>query len=110
MIYVIFILLGSLIRKKKMQTFRYLIAPLSKLMAIRESIPDAFKKYMTLIGGVCMLLSMHSFYTFGNMMPYTVSYLRAMDSSSLRYSDGIWFEVVYSTLQVNLIFHLFTPE
>jgi hypothetical protein len=75
---------------------------LTKLVHARDSVPLAFKKYATLVGGFLMLLSLHSFYTFGNMMPYIVSYLRAEDASSLRYSDGIWFEVVYSTMQVSL--------
>ena len=46
------------------------------------------------VGGFLLQFTMGTFYSFGNMMPYMVSYMRANGSPNLTYSD---FVVVQST-------------
>jgi fumarate reductase subunit C len=54
-------------------------------------IPDKYKKWSTLIGGVLIHLPLGAFYTFGNMCPYVASYLREYDGfDTIRYSDIVW--------------------
>jgi hypothetical protein len=53
-------------------------------------IPNKYKKWSTLIGGVLIHLPLGAYYTFGNMNPYVASYLREYDGLDIRYSDVIW--------------------
>lgn len=53
-------------------------------------IPYKYKKYATIVGCLLIHLSLSSYYTFGNISPYIISYMRNVDNLSYRYSDSIW--------------------
>ena len=59
-------------------------------------IPEPYKKWSTLFGGFLIQLSIGSFLTFGNMIPYITSYLRIGDNLSVRYSQTIWIATSYN--------------
>ena len=42
-------------------------------------IPDKYKKWMALLAGFLINFANSSLYTFGNMSPYIISYLREYD-------------------------------
>ena len=48
------------------------------------------KKFMTLIGGILIQLTLGYYYTFGNINPYLTSYLHEYVSESVRYANSIW--------------------
>lgn len=63
---------------------------------IDRLIPERYKKWSTLFGGFLIQLSIGSFLTFGNLIPYLTSYLRIADNLSVRYSQAIWIATSYN--------------
>lgn len=70
-------------------------------------VPDKYQKYLTLLGGVFIHVSLASSHTFGNMNPYMISYLRVSTHENVRYSAGVWYSTLLGVAQVISIF-LFT--
>lgn len=62
-------------------------------------IPTRYKKWMTLIGGVLVQLTLGYYYTFGNINPYFTSYLRAFVDKDIRYSNSIWINSTMAIMQ-----------
>ena len=65
----------------------------------RNSIPDKYKKWCTLMGAVLIHFSLGTFYTLGNLLPYMISYLRENTGSGVRYSESVWVETIFSSVQ-----------
>ncbi|RNA25059.1 oxalate:formate antiporter-like isoform X1 [Brachionus plicatilis] len=63
---------------------------------IDRLIPEKYKKWSTLLGGFLLQLSIGSFLTFGNLVPYITSYLRINDNLDVRYSETIWIATSYN--------------
>ena len=59
-------------------------------------IPDHYKKWLTLVGGFLINFASGSIYTFGNMIPYIVSYLREYNGSNVRYAESLWINTANS--------------
>ncbi|RNA25051.1 oxalate:formate antiporter-like isoform X1 [Brachionus plicatilis] len=58
--------------------------------------PIKFHKWTTLLGGFLIQLSIGSFLTFGNMVPYITSYLRESVHINIRYSNSVWIATAYN--------------
>lgn len=54
------------------------------------------QKWTTLLGGFLIQLSIGSFLTFGNMIPYVTSYLRESVHLNIRYSNSVWIATAYN--------------
>ena len=63
-------------------------------------IPENYKKWLTLVGGFLIYFANGAFYTFSNMTPYVISYLRSNTGSSIRYSDAKWITLVQTVSAV----------
>lgn len=50
------------------------------------------RKWMTLIGGIIVNITLGLYYTFGNINPYLTSYLRDYTKDNVRYSNSIWIQ------------------
>ena len=53
-------------------------------------IPDIYKKWLTLVAGFLIFFANGAYYTFSNMSPYIISYLRSESNATVRYSDVKW--------------------
>lgn len=62
-------------------------------------LPVKYQKYLTLIGGILIHISLASSHTFGNMSPYIISYLRSYKHIDVRYSNAMW---IYTWLGVSM--------
>ena len=74
---------------------------LESIPAIRDRIPNRIRKYLTLFGSMLIEMSLYVFFTYGNMSPYVISYLREKTGSSVRYTDMIFLDTTYSLLNVS---------
>ena len=72
-------------------------------------IPNKYKKWITLLGGFLINFASGSIYTFGNMIPYIVSYLREYNGINIRYAQSLWISTAnslamnFSSLLVGLL-------
>lgn len=57
--------------------------------------PFKLHKWITLLGGFLIQLSIGSFLTFGNIVPYVTSYLREIVHLDIRYSNSVWIATAY---------------
>lgn len=63
---------------------------------IDRLITEKYKKWSTLLGGFLIQLSIGSFLTFGNLIPYITSFLRVNENLKVRYSETIWIATSYN--------------
>ncbi|XP_071085863.1 apicoplast pyruvate carrier 1-like isoform X2 [Haliotis cracherodii] len=55
------------------------------------AIPDRWRGYLVIVGGVLVHLTLGTVYTFGNLNPYLTSYIRKYSSpSDLQYAESVW--------------------
>ncbi|XP_046547474.1 oxalate:formate antiporter-like isoform X2 [Haliotis rubra] len=55
------------------------------------AIPDRWRKYLVIVGGVLVHLTLGTVYTFGNLNPYLTSYIRKYSSpGNLQYGESVW--------------------
>ena len=64
---------------------------MNKALELINDIRTTPKKYMTLLGSMCMMASLGSAHTLGPLSPYFISYLReVMNQKEVRYSMTIY--------------------
>lgn len=59
-------------------------------------LPYKYKKWATVIGGFLIHFSLGSYYSFGNLSPYMISYLREYVGVDIRYSKSIWISTLFN--------------
>jgi hypothetical protein len=57
---------------------------------LNKLITYKYKKWFTLLGGFIINMTLGSLYTFGNIIPYMISYLREYDNIDVRYASATW--------------------
>jgi hypothetical protein len=64
---------------------------------LSSCVPFKYRKWLTLVGGFFIHLSLGSSYTFGNMSPYITSYLRVYSDPGSNYSKTAF---IFSALSI----------